>query len=101
MQFAKSLRPHVRSGRITVSGRIWQSPRVRVGHAYRMEDGFVIIDAIRPISLADVTPELARESGFAGLVDLLKVARHGAGTNIYLVRFHYADSLPVRDQSSP
>jgi hypothetical protein len=32
---------------------------------------------------------LARESGFLGLVDLLKVAKHGKGENIYLVRFHY------------
>jgi hypothetical protein len=32
---------------------------------------------------------LARESGFLGVVDLLKVAKHGPGENIYLVRFHY------------
>jgi hypothetical protein len=32
---------------------------------------------------------LARESGFLGVVDLLKVAKHGKGENIYLVRFHY------------
>jgi hypothetical protein len=41
------------------------------------------------ISLADVTPELARESGFKGVVDLLKIAKHGKGENVYLVRFHY------------
>ena len=34
-------------------------------------------------------PELARASGFEGVVDLLKVAEHGRGENIYLVRFHY------------
>jgi hypothetical protein len=32
---------------------------------------------------------LARESGFLGVLDLLKVAKHGKGENIYLVRFHY------------
>ena len=32
---------------------------------------------------------LARESGFLGVVDLLKVAKHGKGDNIYLVRFHF------------
>jgi hypothetical protein len=32
---------------------------------------------------------LARESGFLGVLDLLKVAKHGRGENIYLVRFHY------------
>jgi len=37
---------------------------------------------------------LARESGFLGLVDLLKVARHGKGENIYLIRFHYLPPRP-------
>jgi len=37
----------------------------------------------------DITGALARESGFLGVVDLLKVAKHGAGENIYLIRFHY------------
>jgi hypothetical protein len=62
---------------------------VKVGGAYRMEEGKVIVDSIRPIALTDITGELARRSGFEGVVDLLKVARHGSGTNIYLVEFHY------------
>jgi hypothetical protein len=33
--------------------------------------------------------ELARASGFKGVIDLLKVAKHGRGENVYLVRFHY------------
>jgi hypothetical protein len=41
------------------------------------------------MGLFEITPELARESGFLGLVDLLKVAKHGKGDNVYLVRFHY------------
>ena len=32
---------------------------------------------------------LARESGFLGVLDLLKVAKHGRGDKIYLIRFHY------------
>jgi hypothetical protein len=36
----------------------------------------------------DITPGLARESGFLNVIDLLKVAKHGKGENIYLVRFH-------------
>lgn len=60
-----------------------------------MEDGAIEIDSIEPISFADITPELARESGFEGVIDLLKVARHGKGEYVYLVRFHY---LPPRKQ---
>ena len=31
-------------------------------------------------------------SGFLGVIDLLEVAKHGKGENVYLVRFHYAPS---------
>jgi hypothetical protein len=54
-----------------------------------MEEGQIEIDSISQISLSDITPALARSSGFAGVVDLLKVAKHGSGVNVYLVRFHY------------
>jgi hypothetical protein len=87
--FTKRLRDGVRRGQITCSIRIWMRPHVKAGHRYRMEEGEIEVDAVLPISLADVTPELARESGFKGVVDLLKVAKHGKGENVYLVRFHY------------
>jgi hypothetical protein len=54
-----------------------------------MEEGEIEIDSIQPIGLPDITPQLARESGFLGVIDLLKIAQHGKGQNIYLVRFHY------------
>ena len=65
------------------------SPHVTVGNRYRMDEGEIEVDSVLPISFADVSPELARESGFKGLVDLLNVAKHGRGENVYLVRFHY------------
>lgn len=89
MVFAKRLREGVRRGEITCSVRIWMSPRVRVGARYRMEEGEIEVDSIEPIGFPDITPELARESGFLGVLDLLKVAKHGRGENIYLIRFHY------------
>jgi hypothetical protein len=58
-----------------------------------MEDGHIEVDSIEQIGFPDITPELARASGFLGVLDLLKVAQHGSGQNIYLVRFHY---LPPR-----
>jgi hypothetical protein len=54
-----------------------------------MDEGAIEIDSITPITYWDITPELARESGFLGVVDLLKVAKHGRGENIYLIRFRY------------
>jgi hypothetical protein len=89
VQFEKRLRDGVRRGEITCSVRIWMRPHVKVGGHYRMEEGKIEVDSILPIELADITPELARASGFKGVVDLLKVAKHGRGENVYLVRFHY------------
>jgi len=89
MIFTKRLRDGVRRGDITCSIRIWTRPHVRVGARYSMEEGEIEIDSIEPIGLPDITGDLARESGFLGVVDLLKVAKHGRGDNIYLIRFHY------------
>ncbi len=89
MVFTKRLRKRVRSGEITCSVRFWLSARVTVGGRYPMEDGQIEVDSLELIGLPAVTPELARESGFLGVLDLLKVARHGKGERIYLVRFHF------------
>jgi hypothetical protein len=89
MVFAKRLRDGVRRGEIACSVRIWKHPRVKAGNRYRMEEGEIEVDSIEPIGFQEITPALARESGFLGVVDLLKVAKHGKGENIYLVRFHY------------
>ena len=92
MMFAKELRERVKSGRITCSVRIWTRPHVKVGGRYRMDDGHIVVDSVAPITLEDVTYDLARESGFESREDLLRVARHGTGDNVYLVRFHYLPS---------
>jgi hypothetical protein len=89
MMFAKRLREGVRRGEITTTIRIWMSPRVKVGGRYGMEEGEIEVDSIEPIGFPDITPDLARESGFLGVLDLLKVAKHGKGEKIYFIRFHY------------
>src|SRR6516165_8930795 len=89
MTFTKRLRDGVRRGEITCSVRIWLRPHVKVGGRYRMEEGEIEVNAILPISFADITPELARRSGFKSVIDLLKTAKHGRGENVYLVEFHY------------
>jgi hypothetical protein len=89
MTFTKRLREGVRRGEITCSVRIWTRPHVKVGGRYPMEEGEIEIDSIEPMALQEITGELARESGFLGVIDLLKVAKHGRGSNIYLIRFHY------------
>ena len=89
MVFAKPLRDGVRRGRIRCSVRIWTRPHVKVGGRYRMDDGHIVVDSIEPITRRDITADLARESGFSSVDDLLEIARHGRGRNTYLIRFHY------------
>ena len=89
MVFTKRLREGVRRGRITCSVRIWQRPHVKAGGRYRMDEGQIVVDSIAPIRLADITYDLARESGFSSVKDLLETAKHGPGDNVYLIRFRY------------
>jgi len=89
MTFAKHLREGIRRGRIRCTVRIWMRPHVKVGGCYRMEEGQIVVDSITAIDLSDVTQDLARESGFSSINELLKIAKHGQGDNVYLIRFHY------------
>ncbi len=91
MQFTQRLRDPVRRGDVTCSVRIWKRPHVKVGGCYPLPPGEIEVTNIREIDLADVTPALARRSGFEGLVDLLKVAKHGAGERVFLVEFRYLE----------
>ena len=89
MMFTKRLREPVMRGEVTCSIRIWRSARVKPGGRYQTGFGVIEITDIREISLQDITPELARRSGFLGVVDLLKVAKHGPGERVFLVEFEY------------
>ncbi len=91
MQFTKAIRDRVRSGEVTCSVRIWKQPRVKVGGQYALPPGEIVVESLLEISLEDVTPDLARRSGFKGVVDLLKIAKHGRGRRVFLVEFRYAE----------
>jgi hypothetical protein len=89
MQFLRALRDRIRSGEITCSVRLWQRSHVKVGGHYSLPPGQIVVTAVSEMSLSDITPALARESGFVGLVDLLKTAKHGPGRRAFLVEFRY------------
>lgn len=89
MTFTKRLHAPIMRGEVTCSVRIWIRPRVRVGGRYPLGPGFVEVTGLTEIDLADVTPELARRSGFDGLEALMATARHGRGERVFLVAFVY------------
>lgn len=96
MVFAKQLRERIRRGDITRTVRIWQRCHVKVGGRYRWGDGHVVVTEIVPIGLADITGSLARQCGFKGTVDLLKIAQHGPGRNVFLIDFRYEPAKEAR-----
>jgi hypothetical protein len=89
MQFLRELRDRIRHGEITCSIRLWQRSHVKVGGRYSLPPGHVVVTAVTEMSLDDITPSLARRSGFVGVVDLLKTAKHGPGRRVFLVEFRY------------
>ena len=89
MVFTKRIREGIRRGRIRCSVRIWKRPHVKAGGRYRMDEGHIVVDSIAPMTIADITYDLARESGFNSVDDLLHTAKHGGGNQVYLIRFHY------------
>jgi hypothetical protein len=91
MIFTRRLREPVMRGEVTTSIRIWQKPRVKVGGTYALGPGSIRVISIKEIGLRDITPAMARASGFEGIVDLLKIAKHGRGERVYLVTFEYEE----------
>ncbi len=89
MMFQRRFHERIERGEITCSVRIWQRPRVKAGGHYRLGPGRIRVTGIHELALDDLTPALARRSGFASLADLLKTARHGAGERVFLVDFRY------------
>ena len=96
MVFLRELRDRIRRHEITCSVRLWQRAHVKVGGRYVMSPGHILVTGVSEISLADITPALARRSGFVGVVDLLKTAKHGPGRRVFLVDFRYEASAKTR-----
>jgi len=92
MQFSKALRQRVRDGEITRSIRIWQQPRVKVGGRYPLAPGEIEVTRIVPMDAEELTDEIARETGFEDLDDLLATAQHGRGRHIFRVDFVYHEA---------
>ena len=92
MMFAKPLRARVRSGEITSSVRIWQTPRVKVGSRYPVLDGAIEITRLQEVDLEDITEAMARAGGFESLDALMKTARHGRGERVFIVDFVFVGS---------
>ncbi|HEY7232645.1 MAG TPA: hypothetical protein VH539_00785 [Gemmatimonadaceae bacterium] len=101
MQFLRTLRDRIRSGELTTTVRLWQRPHVKVGGRYALPPGEIVVTKVFEVGLADITPELARRSGFVGVVDLLRIAKHGPGRRVFVIEFRYEKPRKARRSPGP
>jgi hypothetical protein len=98
MEFSKELRDDVIAGAITVSFRLWQRPKVRVGGRYRVGAGQIEVDSVELLPFAAITAADVRRSGEPDLQSLRTRAAHagpiGDDTLLYRVEFHVVDDSP-------
>jgi ASCH domain len=99
VEFSKELRDDVIGGAITVSFRLWQRPKVRVGGRYRVGEAAQIeVDAVELLPFAAITAADVRRSGEPSREALRHRAAHagpiGDDTLLYRVEFHVVGDEP-------
>lgn len=71
--------------------RIWKQLHVKVGRLHPLPPGEIEVLSIRVMNRDDITPALARRSGFESVSELMETAQHGSGQNVFLVESVYHD----------
>ncbi len=92
MQFSRELRPGVASGRITVSVRLWSTPKVRVGGRYTVGTSTIEIDTIELMPFHAISDADIRSSGENDRESLRRRAAHAGpvddNTLVFRIEFH-------------
>jgi hypothetical protein len=90
--FSSELREGVAVGDITVSIRLWQRPKVRVGGRYASHDVVIDVDSIELLPFSAVTADDVARSGERDLDALRRRAAHAGPisdeTLVYRIEFH-------------
>ena len=92
MEFSKELRDDVIAGAITVSFRLWQRPKVRVGGRYPVGPVQIHVDSIELMPFSAISSADVRRSGERDIDALRQRAAHAGPiydeTLLYRVGFH-------------
>lgn len=92
MEFSRELRSDVLAGEITLSVRLWQRPRVRVGGRYGVGLGEIQVDSVELVPFAAITEEDVRRAGEPNRETLRRRAAHagpiGEDTIVHRIEFH-------------
>jgi uncharacterized protein YqfB (UPF0267 family) len=92
VEFSRELRADVLSGDITVTFRLWRSPKVKAGGRYRVGPGQIEVDSIELVPFASIDETDLQCSGEVDLEALRRRAAHAGpiedDTLLYRIEFH-------------
>lgn len=92
MEFSRELRADVLSGDITLTFRLWRTPKVKVGGRYRVGVGHVEVDSIELVPFSSIDEADVRRAGEADRESLRRRAAHAGpieeDTLLYRIEFH-------------
>lgn len=92
MEFSRELRDGVLAGDITVSIRLWRSPKVVEGREYAVGLGRIEVESVELVPFSAIDEEDLRRSGEADREALRRRAAHAGpisdDTLVYRVEFH-------------
>lgn len=94
MDFSPELRADVLSGDITLTFRLWRTPKVRPGGRYRVGPGQVEVDAVELVPFGSIDDEDVRRCGEPDRETLRRRTAHAGpvedDTLVYRIEFHRA-----------
>jgi hypothetical protein len=92
VEFSRELRDDVLAGDITLSVRLWQRPRVKLGGRYRVGPGEIEVDAIELVPFATISRQDVLRAGEPDRETLRRRAAHAGpiddDTLVYRIEFH-------------
>jgi hypothetical protein len=92
VEFSRELRPNVIMGDITVSFRLWQRPKVRVGGQYPVGPATIEVDSVELVPFSSVTIDDVDRAGETSVESLRQRAAHSGpiadDTLVYRIEFH-------------
>jgi hypothetical protein len=95
MEFSRDLRAGVLSGDITVTFRLWRTPKVKAGGRYRVGPGQIEVDSIELMPFAALDEPDLHRSGEPDLESLRRRAAHAGpitdDTLLYRIEFHVVE----------
>jgi hypothetical protein len=92
VEFSRELRPHVLSGDITVTFRLWRNPKVKAGGRYRVGPAQIEVDTVELVPFAAIDETDLQHTGEADRESLRRRTAHAGpvrdDTLVYRIEFH-------------